>query len=175
MSRKWKAALAPALAGIPLRTGFAGEARFGLINDMRWGESKLPRMIDQMGALVLPKGARLPEEWPLPELKVPRGRKSPRGATSADLPPTRAPSSRCRPARSAKAKRGRVAHYGAFARALTRDGASVWVLGGPSETALAKQIAEAAAAACAISPATICATRSSRWPPPTSPSPTIPA
>ena len=71
MSRKWKAALAPAMAGIPVRTGFAGEARFGLINDMRWGERALPRMIDQMGALALPKGAPLPSEWPLPELKVP--------------------------------------------------------------------------------------------------------
>ena len=57
MSRKWKAALAPWLAGIPLRTGFAGEVRYGLINDVRYGERKLPRMIDQMGALALPKGA----------------------------------------------------------------------------------------------------------------------
>ncbi len=30
MSRKWKAALAPFLAGIPLRTGFVGEMRYGL-------------------------------------------------------------------------------------------------------------------------------------------------
>ena len=37
-----------------------------------------------------------------------------------------------------------AAHYGALARALVQDGASVWVLGGPSETALAQQIAEAA-------------------------------
>src|ERR1700751_955835 len=29
MSRKWKAALAPWLAGVPVRTGFAGEFRFG--------------------------------------------------------------------------------------------------------------------------------------------------
>src|SRR5664279_3630037 len=72
MSRKWKAALAPWLAGIPLRTGFAGEGRFGLLNDVRWGERKLPRMIDQMGALALPKHAALPEQWPLPELKVPQ-------------------------------------------------------------------------------------------------------
>ena len=71
MSRKWKAALAPWLAGIPLRTGFAGEIRFGLLNDVRFGERKLPRMIDQMGALALPKGAPLPAEWPLPELSVP--------------------------------------------------------------------------------------------------------
>src|ERR1043165_2872232 len=71
MSRKWKAALAPWLADIPVRTGFAGEVRFGLINDMRHGESQLPRMIDQMGALALSKDAKLPGDWPLPELKVP--------------------------------------------------------------------------------------------------------
>ncbi len=59
MSRKWKAALAPWLAGIPKRTGFFGEWRFGLLNDMRYGESKLPRMIDQMGALALAPGATL--------------------------------------------------------------------------------------------------------------------
>ena len=48
MSRKWKAALAPFLAGIPVRTGFVGEMRFGLLNDVRYGEKKLPRMIDRM-------------------------------------------------------------------------------------------------------------------------------
>ena len=47
MPRTWKSALAPALAGIPRRTGFVGEARFGLINDLRFGERKRPRMIDQ--------------------------------------------------------------------------------------------------------------------------------
>src|SRR5215467_1200861 len=71
MSRKWKAALAPWLAGIPVRTGFAGEFRFGLLNDVRFGERNLPRMIDQMGALALSKGAAPQAEWPLPELKVP--------------------------------------------------------------------------------------------------------
>src|SRR5436305_6609363 len=45
LPRTWKAALAPYLAGIPLRTGFVGEARFGLINDLRFGERSLPRMV----------------------------------------------------------------------------------------------------------------------------------
>ena len=32
LPRTWKSAIAPALAGIPERVGFVGEARFGLIN-----------------------------------------------------------------------------------------------------------------------------------------------
>ena len=38
MPRTWKSALAPTLAGIPKRTGWVGEMRFGLINDWRWGD-----------------------------------------------------------------------------------------------------------------------------------------
>ncbi len=37
-------------------------------------------------------------------------------------------------------------HYAELARALTRGGASVWVLGGPNETAIARQVAEAGGA-----------------------------
>src|SRR5216684_1119837 len=61
----------PGLAGIPERVGFFGEARFGLINRMRWGEKALPRFIDKNAALALPDGAKLPPEWPVPELRIP--------------------------------------------------------------------------------------------------------
>src|SRR5260370_10717292 len=73
LPRTWKSALAPALAGIPERVGFVGEARFGLINSWRWGEKALPRFIDKNAALALPDGAPLPQEWPLPQLDVPAG------------------------------------------------------------------------------------------------------
>src|SRR5215475_7709207 len=71
MPRTWKSALAPWLAGIPERTGFAGESRFVLLNDIRWGERALPRMIDRCVALALPKGAVQPADYPLPQLEVP--------------------------------------------------------------------------------------------------------
>jgi heptosyltransferase-2 len=146
MSRKWKAALAPFLAGIPLRTGFAGEFRFGLLNDLRFGERKLPRMIDQMGALALPKGAEPPAEWPLPELKVPANEvaswRERRGLTADGRPIIT-----LSPGAVGAGKAWPVGHYGELARALTKDGASVWVLGGPDETPLAKQIASAAGSA----------------------------
>lgn len=143
MSRKWKAALAPWLAGIPLRTGFAGEVRFGLLNDVRFGEKKLPRMIDQMGALALPKHAALPPEWPLPELKVPADEVA-RWRDARGLAAERKPIVTLSPGAVGAGKAWPAQHYGALARALVKDGASVWVLGGPNESAIAKQIADAA-------------------------------
>src|SRR3989440_10487211 len=71
MPRTWKAALAPFLAGIPERVGWVGEWRFGLVNDLRFGERNQPRMVDQCAALALPANATPPERWPLPELRVP--------------------------------------------------------------------------------------------------------
>ncbi len=141
MSRKWKAALAPWLAGIPLRTGFAGEARFGLINDMRWGERALPRMIDQMGALALPDGAALPAEWPLPELRVP-GDEVARWRAQRGLTTEAGPIVTLSPGAVGAGKAWPVQHYAELARALAKDGASIWVLGGPSEASAARQIAE---------------------------------
>jgi heptosyltransferase-2 len=145
MSRKWKAALAPWLAGIPLRTGFAGEGRFGLLNDVRWGERKLPRMIDQMGALALPKHAALPEQWPLPELKVPHDEIE-RWRMQHGLAAESRPIVTLSPGAVGAGKAWPAIHYGELARALVHDGASIWVLGGPNETPIAKQIAETAGA-----------------------------
>jgi heptosyltransferase-2 len=139
MSRKWKAALAPWLAGIPTRTGFSGEARLGLLNDIRHGERALPRMIDQMGALALPKGAALPSEWPLPQLQVPEADvdvwKHLRALDRAPHPIV----ALC-PGAVGAGKAWPPEHYGALAGKLNAQGASVWVIGGPNERAIALQI-----------------------------------
>jgi len=142
MSRKWKAALAPFLAGIPVRTGFTGEMRFGVINDRRPGERKLPRMIDQMGALALPRGTALPAEWPLPELKVPTAElehwRAQRGLAQDSRPIIA-----LAPGAVGAGKAWPPGHYAALAQALAKDGASVWVLGGPSENSIAREIVAA--------------------------------
>ena len=143
MSRKWKAALAPWLAGIPKRTGFIGEIRYGLINDMRSGERKLPRMIDQMGALALPPGATLPQEWPLPELKVP-ARDVDAWCTRRGLAGDDPPIVTLSPGAVGEGKAWPPQHYAELARALVKDGMAVWVLGGPNEKKIAQQIVAAA-------------------------------
>ena len=105
MPRTWKAALAPFLAGIPERIGWLGEWRFGLLNDLRFGERKRPRMIDQCAALALPADAAPPAEWPLPELKVPATEIA--GWRERLGPDWRTDRSRSRPARSARRSAGR--------------------------------------------------------------------
>ena len=143
MLRTWKSALAPFLAGIPERTGFAGEARFFLLNDIRWGEYQLERMVDRCGALALPKDAPLPAEWPLPQLVVPDAEVSAwrdrRGLASDGRPIV----ALC-PGAVGRGKRWPTENFAELARALTAQGAAIWVLGGPNETPLAAQIVSAA-------------------------------
>ena len=138
MPRTWKAALAPYLAGIPERTGFAGETRFVLLNDLRWGERKLPRMIDRCGALALPRDAQLPKDWPVPDLKVPADEaeqwRAQRGL-AADRPVVA-----FSPGAVGPSKRWPVEHFAELARNLASAGMSVWVLGSPQESPLAVQI-----------------------------------
>jgi heptosyltransferase-2 len=139
MPRTWKSALAPFLAGIPERTGFFGEGRLLLLNDLRFGEWKLPRTIDRCAALALPRDATLPPAWPLPELKVPADAVAAwqrnRGLAGGDGPVVA-----LAPGSVAPARRWPASAYAALSRRLLADGCGVWVLGGPSEKALAAEI-----------------------------------
>jgi heptosyltransferase II len=138
MPRTWKAALAPALAGIPERVGFVGEARFGLLNQWRWGEKALPRFIDKNAALALPDGAPLPREWPVPQLRVPaeeviRWRQANGLGTG--------PAIALGPGSVGASKRW--TYYPEAARLLAEQGLDVWVVGGPGEKAMATEIVAA--------------------------------
>ena len=138
MPRTWKAALAPALAGIPERVGFVGEARFGLLNHWRWGEKALPRFIDKNAALALPDGAPLPREWPVPQLRIPPDEVT-RWRQANGL--GTAPAVALGPGSVGASKRW--TYYPEAARLLAEQGLDVWVVGGPGEKALATEIVAA--------------------------------
>lgn len=139
MPRTWKSALAPMLANIPERVGFAGEFRFGLLNDIRFGEKKLPRMIDRCGALALPKGAAAPTEWPKPKLNVPV-QEAAEWRARRGLPDDGRPVVAFAPGAVGPSKRWPVAYFAELARTLAAEGLAVWVLGSPSESPLAAEI-----------------------------------
>jgi heptosyltransferase-2 len=140
MLRTWNSALAPLLANIPTRTGFRGEMRFWLINDMRTGERTLPRMIDRMCALALPAGAPPRDRWPEPEIRVPPDEIA-KWRTARGLTHDKRRIVALAPGAVGPGKAWPVAHYAALARALADDGCAIWVLGGPNETPLAAEIA----------------------------------
>ncbi|KIZ41561.1 lipopolysaccharide heptosyltransferase II, partial [Rhodopseudomonas palustris] len=139
MPRTFKSTIAPLLAGIPNRTGFVGELRIGMLNDWRWGEKALPRMVDRCAALALPAGIELPMDWPAPQLVVP----------AADIAAWRQanglgdrPAVALAPGAVGPSKRW--TSYTEAARALAQRGFDVWIVGGPGETAQATEIVAAA-------------------------------
>jgi heptosyltransferase-2 len=140
MPRTWKAALAPFLAGIPQRIGWVGEWRFGLLNELRFGERRLPRMVDRCAALALPARETPPPEWPLPELRVPAAEVAGWRQRNG-LDATGGPVVALAPGAVGPAKRWPAAAYADLARRLVGEGASIWVLGGPAEAPLARIIA----------------------------------
>jgi heptosyltransferase-2 len=139
MSRKWKAALPSYLAGIPERVGFAGEMRYGVLTDVRYGEKKLPRMIDQCAALALPKGAKLPKDWPLPEIVVPKEEIAAWRARVGLQDSGRLIVALC-PGAVGPGKRWPELRYAELAKKLTGEGCDVWVVGGPGEKQYAQVI-----------------------------------
>jgi heptosyltransferase-2 len=139
-SRKWKAALAPALAGIPERVGFVGEWRYGLLTDIRHGEKDLPRMIDQCAVLALPASEQRQGDWPLPELIVPEKEIAAWRVRNALDDEGRQSVALC-PGAVGPGKRWPETKFAELAKRLAREGIAVWVLGGPGEKEIARIIA----------------------------------
>jgi heptosyltransferase-2 len=94
-------------------------------------------------ALALPADAAPPENWPLPELKVPpaevAGWRERLGLTD-----TGRPTVALAPGAVGPSKRWPGAAYAELARHLIHQGANVWVLGGPAEAPLVRIIKDGA-------------------------------
>ncbi len=66
-----KSALVPFFAGIPVRTGFVGEMRYGLLNDARKLDPEaLPKMVERFAALGEDKKQPLSRPVPYPSLRI---------------------------------------------------------------------------------------------------------
>jgi heptosyltransferase-2 len=69
LPNSWKSALVPWFAKIPVRTGFVGEVRYGLLNDARrLDKQRLPKTIERFVALAQPHHAKQSIEISRPRL-----------------------------------------------------------------------------------------------------------
>jgi len=139
MPRTWKAALAPYLAGIRRRTGFFGEGRIVLLNDLRMGERRLFRMVDRCASLALHRGEAQPASWPEPELVVPSFEvlawRQRLGLNTERLIVALAPGA------VGPSKRWPEASYAELTARLVSGGNAVWIVGSEQEKSLATNVA----------------------------------
>lgn len=71
LPNSFKSALIPLLAKIPHRTGWRGEWRYGLLNDLRiLNKQKLPLMVERFMQLGLAKHEPLVKPYPVPQLQI---------------------------------------------------------------------------------------------------------
>ncbi len=140
LPRSLKAALVPWFAGIERRTGFRGEHRYGLINDMRpFDPALLDQTVKRFIALGLDPGEPLPK-IPFPELKI--DAENQRSVLHALGLETDRPVVALMPgAEYGPAKCWPLEHFTALANALDGEGFDVWVLGSDRDAAAGDTIA----------------------------------
>jgi heptosyltransferase-2 len=143
LPRKLKAALVPWFARVPTRTGFRGEARFGLINDMRaLDETLLTQTVQRFVALGLGTTAHEVPPVPRPRLRVDAGNRD-RVLEALGLTRDRPIVALMPGAEYGPAKQWPPASYAELASRLRELGFAVWVLGSAKEAGLGEFIRHA--------------------------------
>lgn len=143
LPNSFKSALAPALARIPRRIGYVGEARQLLMTEARrLDKLALPLMVERFAALALPAAAPLPRPLPRPRLGFDAAQ---REALLARLGlVTQAPvACFCPGAEFGPAKRWPEAHFAALAARLSDQGWQVWLVGSAKEREIGEEIRRA--------------------------------
>jgi heptosyltransferase-2 len=138
-----KSALIPWHAGIPKRTGYRGEMRYGLLNDLRkLDEEAMPLIVERFAALAQPAGEPLRRPLPEPRLRVDAAA---RDATVAKfgLDAGRRIAAFAPGAEYGPAKRWPARHFAALGRTLVERGFQVWLFGSANDQEITREIAAA--------------------------------
>ncbi|WP_339498347.1 lipopolysaccharide heptosyltransferase II [Pseudomonas silesiensis] len=135
-----KSALVPFFAGIPKRTGWRGEFRYGLLNDVRTlDKERYPLMIERFMALAYEPGLELPKPYPRPSLQIdPVSREA--ALAKFGLTLDRPVLVLCPGAEFGESKRWPSEHYAKVAEAKIREGWQVWLFGSKNDHGVGEDI-----------------------------------
>ena len=141
-----KAALPPFFAAIAVRTGYRGELRSGVLNDVRrLDEKRLPLLVERFAALAEPPGTPLRRPVPRPRLRAdPLNRAG--ALERLQLATARPVVAFCPGAEYGEAKRWPAEHFAALAGRVLAAGAQVWLFGSANDKSIADAITSRSAA-----------------------------
>lgn len=148
LPNSFKSALIPLLAGIPLRTGFVGEARRGLLNDARrLDKDALPLMTERFAVLAENAGTALSRPLEPPRLTADD---TARAATLARLGLTlqKPVAVLCPGAEFGPAKRWPAEYFAELARRFAQAGYATWLAGSANDAAIGAEIVRASDGLC---------------------------
>ncbi len=130
LPNSFKSALVPFFANIPKRTGWKGELRYGVLNDVRsLDKQRYPLMIERFIALAHTKDAALPTPLPKPALLANAANRDEARAKYALSDTCRPILALCPGAEFGPAKRWPEHHYAEVAKQKLQDGWQVWLFG----------------------------------------------
>jgi len=143
-----KSALVPWFASIPLRTGFVGEARWGLLNDARRLDKKaVPLMVERFALLAESSGNAGIRPLPIVRLRTDDAQRA-KTLARLGLTPTQPVAVLCPGAEYGPAKRWPAGYFSALAQQLSAAGLDVWLAGSANDIAIGDEIARAGGKAC---------------------------
>lgn len=135
-----KSTLVPFFAGIPIRTGFKGEMRYGLLNDIRkLDKHALPLMVERFAQLAEPAGDAIARPLPQPRLQVSvetRQLVLDKFMLKLDKPVAVF----CPGAEYGPAKRWPIPYFAELAQRLKQQGYAVWITGSQKDKEIGDKI-----------------------------------
>jgi heptosyltransferase-2 len=148
LPNSFKSALIPFFAGIPQRTGFVGEMRYGLLNDARpLDEQIYPLLVERFALLAEPRQQALARPVPTPRLRI---NDNQRDATllRLHLSSQQPIVALCPGAEYGPAKRWPAEHFGQLAQSLHKRGFQIWLIGSAKDQAIGAAVNAASGAVC---------------------------
>jgi heptosyltransferase-2 len=135
-----KSALVPFFARIPVRTGFVGETRYGLLNDARrLDKTQLPLMVERFAQLAETADGKIPRPLPNPKLDVSATQRI-ETLNKLGLTLDKPVAVFCPGAEYGPAKRWPVTYFAELAQRLRGEGYAVWLIGSNKDREQAEKI-----------------------------------
>ena len=136
-----KSALTPFFARIPLRTGFVGELRYGLLNDARkLDKNVLPLMVERFAYLAEERDAKIPRPLSHPKLAITSVQRD-TTLTKLSLTLAQPVAVFCPGAEYGPAKRWPANYFAEIANRLHAKGYAIWLIGSTKDREVAQEIA----------------------------------